>query len=254
VTVRVFLAWALWLQGFPDQAMRAAESGIADAWATNHAISLCYALAQGACPIALLVGDLAAAEHYAGMLLDHSTIHAPARWHTYGRIYQGVLAIKRGATVAGLRLMGADLDEHDKARSRVLRTIALLTAESLGRAGKAADRLTALEEALAWAATTDERWLIAELLRIKGELLLLQNASRAADSAAELFREALDLSRRQGTLSWELRAATSLAQLRRDQGRAAEAVALLQPVYDRFSEGFETADLRATKALLDALR
>jgi predicted ATPase/DNA-binding winged helix-turn-helix (wHTH) protein len=254
VTVRVFLAWALWLQGFPDQAMRAAESGIADAWAANHAISLCYALAQGACPIALLVGDLAAAEHYAGMLLDHSTIHAPARWHTYGRIYQGVLAIKRDDTVAGLQLMGADLDEHDKARSRVLRTIALLTAESLGRAGKAADRRAAVEEALKWTADTDERWGIAELLRIKGELLLMQDAPGTAATAEDHFRQALDLAHRQGALSWELRAAASLARLLRDQGRSAQALSLLQPLYDRFTEGFDTADLKAVKAILDALQ
>ena len=64
----------------------------------------------------------------------------------------------------------------------------------------------------------------------------------------------LDWARRQGALSWELRTATSLARLRQDQGRAAEARSLLQPVYDRFSEGFETADLKTAKALLDSMQ
>jgi predicted ATPase len=253
VAVGVFLAWILWLQGFPDQAMRTAESSIAEARAGNHVISLCYALAQAACPIALLLGDLAGAERYVGMLLDHSTRHAPARWHTYGRLYQAVLVIKRGDVVAGLRLLRGGLDECGRARSRVLRLIVLLTAEALGRAGEVADRLAAIEEALARTAHTDERWLIAELLRLKGELLLLQGAASAAAAAEDHFRQALDWSRRQGALSWELRAAASLALLLRDHGRSAKALALLQPVYDRFTEGFETADLEEAKAILGAL-
>jgi predicted ATPase len=67
------------------------------------------------------------------------------------------------------------------------------------------------------------------------------------------FRQALDWARRQGALSWELRAATSLARLLSDQGRSADATGFLQPVYDRFTEGFDTADLKAAKALLDVL-
>ena len=253
VGVRVFLAWVLWLQGFPDQAMRTAESSVADARATNHAISLCYALAQAACPIALLIGDLAAAEQYTVMLLDHSTRHAPARWHDYGRIYEGVLVIRRGDVIAGLQLLRTGLGERGKARSRVLRTILLLTAEALGRAGEVADRLAAVEEALEWTAHTDERWLIAELLRIKGELLLIQDTPGAAATAEDHFRQALDLAHRQGALSWELRSATSLARLLRDQGRSVEALMLLQPVYDWFTKGFETADLKAARNLLNTL-
>ncbi|HEY4470054.1 MAG TPA: hypothetical protein VGN21_02715, partial [Stellaceae bacterium] len=74
-----------------------------------------------------------------------------------------------------------------------------------------------------------------------------------AAAAEDHFRQALDWARRQGALSWELRAATSLARLLRDQSRAADASALLQPVYDRFTEGFETADLKAAKALINSL-
>jgi predicted ATPase len=95
---------------------------------------------------------------------------------------------------------------------------------------------------------------MSELLRIKGELLLLQAAPGAAAAAEDHFRQALDWARRQDALSFELRAATSLAQLQSDQGRPADAMALLQPVYHRFTEGFETADLKAAKALLDALQ
>jgi predicted ATPase len=95
---------------------------------------------------------------------------------------------------------------------------------------------------------------MSELLRIKGELLLLQGAQDAALTAEGHFQQALDWARRQGALSWELRAAISLARLLRDQRRSADALALLQPVYDRFTEGFDTADLKTAKALLDNLR
>jgi hypothetical protein len=93
---RAYLARVLWLQGMPDQAMRTAESSVADARATNHATSLGLALARAACPIALFTGNLAVAEHYVEMLLDHSTKHPLARWRARGFGYQGVLAIQRG--------------------------------------------------------------------------------------------------------------------------------------------------------------
>jgi predicted ATPase len=92
------------------------------------------------------------------------------------------------------------------------------------------------------------------LLRVKGELLLLQGGSSAAATAEDHFRQALDWARRQGALSWELRAATSFARLLRNQDRPADAMALLQPVYDRFTEGFDTVDLRTAKALIEALQ
>jgi predicted ATPase len=123
----------------------------------------------------------------------------------------------------------------------------------LGRAGQIDEGLTAIEEAIVRSERTEERWATAEMLRIKGELLLLQRAPGAAAVAEGHFRQALDWARRQGALSWELRAATSLARLWRNQGRPAEAMALLQPVYGRFTEGFATADLKAAKALLDDL-
>jgi predicted ATPase len=92
------------------------------------------------------------------------------------------------------------------------------------------------------------------LLRIKGELLLLQDAPGAVAAAEDYFRQALDWALQQGALSWELRAATSLARLLRNRGRSVDASACLQPVYDRFTEGFDTADLKTAKAVLDDLR
>jgi predicted ATPase len=99
-----------------------------------------------------------------------------------------------------------------------------------------------------------ERWYVAELLRFKGGLLLLQDAPDAAAAADVHFRQALDCARGQGALSWELRAATSLARLLRDQGRPADGMTLLRSVYDRFTEGFNTADLTAANAVLQDLQ
>jgi predicted ATPase len=123
----------------------------------------------------------------------------------------------------------------------------------LGPAGQISEGLAIVEEAIAQLERTEGRSLLAGLLWAKGELLLLQGAPGAA-AAEDHFRQALDWARRQGALSWELRAATSLARLLRDQGPSADALALLQPVYDRFTEGFGTADLKTAKALLDTLQ
>ena len=93
-----------------------------------------------------------------------------------------------------------------------------------------------------------------ELLRVKGELLLREDAPDATSVAEDHFRQALHWASGQGALSWELRAATSLARLWRDQDRTRAAREILAPVYDRFTEGFETTDLKAAKCLLDRLR
>ena len=95
-----------------------------------------------------------------------------------------------------------------------------------------------------------ERWVIAELNRRKGQLLLRQGHSEAAE---ELYRKALSIAEEQRAKLWELRAAVSFARLRRDQGRHAEASDLLEPVYGWFTEGFNTPDLREAKALLGEL-
>jgi predicted ATPase len=255
LTARVALARILWLQGFPDQAMRAAESSIEDARAANHVTSLCHALVRAACPIALWTGDLTAAESYVGTLLDHSTRQALAVWQAFCLGHQGAFAIKRGDLNIGLRLLRAGFDEFGETRWAFGYVEFRGTlAEALGDAGQVAEGLALIEETLEEVERTEECAPIAEFLRIKGELLLLQGAPGAAAAAEDHFRQALDWGRRQGALSWELRAATSLARLQRDQGRSADAVALLQPIYDRFTEGFDTADLKAAKSLVDALR
>jgi predicted ATPase len=112
------------------------------------------------------------------------------------------------------------------------------------------EALTLLDDALQIVEKTGERWFAAELNRRKGELLLRQGHSEAAE---EHYRNALSIADEQEAKLWELRAAVSLARLRRDHGRRAEARDLLAPIYDWFTEGFGTPDLREAKALLEAL-
>ena len=257
VTARVHLARILWLQGFPDRAMREAEHSVNDARATEHAISFSYALHRAACPVALWNGDLAAAGHYADMLLDHAKRHALVHWQLYGWGYQGAVAIRRGDVATGLRLLRScyeELGETGITAPRFMRFAAVDMAEGLAKTGQIADAFDAIDDAIARAERTEELWQLPELLRVKGELVLLQGGAPQAAAAENYFQRALDWARRQGASSWELRAAASLARLLRDQGRSAEAVALLQPVYDCFTEGFDTVDLKVAKALLDALQ
>jgi len=247
-----YLARILWLQGLPDQAMRSAERCVANARAAHHWISLGQALAVAACPVALWVGDLAAAEQYVEMLLDNSTRPALTRWGVFGRGYQGMLAIQRGDLSNGLRSLRAAFSEPAAAGS-ALRLLAFIISAVSGHVRQLADGLPAIEEAIMRSELTEERWLTAELLRVSGELLLLRGEPAAPAAAEDHFRQALDLAGRQGALAWELRAATSLARLLSHRGRSADATAVLRPVYDRFTEGFATADLKAAKALLDGL-
>ena len=121
-------------------------------------------------------------------------------------------------------------------------------AEALTHAGRIADGIAVVEAGME---QSEVGWLMPELLRLKGELLLLQRTSAGAETAESLLRQALDGARRQEMLSWELRAATSFARLLRHQGRPADAIACLQPVFNRFTEGLGTADLIAAKQLLD---
>ena len=247
-----FLARILWLQGFPDRAMSTVQSIVDDPPLIGHARSLCIALAQAACPISLFVGDLPATERAVATLLDEAARHALAIWHAWGRAFEGMLFIKRGDAVNGLALLRTAQGELRETGFAALYTeILRALAEALAGASEVAEGLVTIDEALARSERDEERWCVAELLRIKGELLLLQAGPDAVVGAEDHFRQAIDWAGRQSALSWELRAATSLARLWREQSRKEEARELLAPIYARFTEGFATADLRTAKALID---
>jgi predicted ATPase len=248
------LARILWLQGFPDQATRAAEIAVRRAMSADHTISTCHALAQAACPIALWTGDLLAAEGFVTTLADLAARHALGGWIARAQCHEGALLIGQGHVTRGAAIIQTAVPRMGAAGS-VTEAPAFLAVLAHGRglARQLESGLAAINEALARSVTTGERWCAAELLRIKGELL--QSAGAPGRSAAEAqFRQALALAHQQGALAWELRAATNLAGLLRDQGRSADAEATLQAVYNRFTEGFDTTDLRSARLCLEAVR
>jgi predicted ATPase len=201
-----------------------------------------------------LTGDLDAAERSVTILLDNPERSDLAFWQADAHCFRGVLLIRRGVIARGLDILRNAFDQFSSATSRT-RYDAFLgeLAEALGRVGDVPGGLATLDRALDRTERTEGRWCVAELLRIKGELVLMGGAPGAGAVADDHFRRSLEWARRQDVLSWELRAALSLARLRVRQDRQADARQILAPVYDRFTEGFETADLRAARALLETL-
>ena len=251
VAGRVVLARILWLWGLADQAWRTVQSAVGDAEALGDRSTLCYALSHGSCPVALWLGNLAAAESYAEMLLDISRRHGFGPWGDFASRIKGIALVKAGDLKTGSTLLRAGLDEINDPDFGLWFLSGLSElAEALGHAGRFADGLAAVETGIE---QSQPGWLVPELLRIKGELLLLQGTPRTIEAAEDFFRQALDGARRQETLSWELRAATSLARLLLNRGRPSDAMAVLHPVYGRFTEGFDTADLITARQLLGKL-
>jgi predicted ATPase len=157
-----------------------------------------------------------------------------------GDLTQGISLLRSGS--AAFRATGTEMwTPHN----------ASLLANAYEIAGQVEEALTLLDAALQIVERTRQRWFAAELNRHKGQLLLRQGHSEAAE---ELYRQALSIAAEQEAKLWELRAAVSLARLRRDQGQRTEARDLLAPVYDWFTEGFGTSDLKGAKSLLDELK
>jgi predicted ATPase len=191
-------------------------------------------------------------------LLDHTQRHPIRLWHVWARCFKGILMVKRGDVAAGVAVLRRELESAGEARflPRFLLPLGELAA-CLGEAGEVAHGIATVDETLTRCEARDERWYLAELKRIKGVLLLQEGEHRAEHpsvaAAEQCFGEALEIARRQGALFWELRTAASLARLRIMQDRRADARGVLAPVYEKFSEGFEIADMRDAKALLDSL-
>jgi predicted ATPase len=253
-SARATLARVLWLQGFPTQAVRSAGIAIEHARHLDHALSHGIAL-EGDCLVNLFLGNLAEAQRSMAALQEHASRHAIARWNAWVRCFDGVLRTRHGDFETGLPLLRSGLDELRKTRFMLFYAKFLGDfADALSRAGHIGPGLEAIDEALARSERNDERWYVSELLRLKGELVLMAGATDAGSQAERLFIESLDWARRQGALAWELRGATSLALLWHAQGRTQEARELLERVYGHFSEGFDTTDLKIARSLREALQ
>lgn len=244
----------LWLQGYPDEATHMAERSIGFASSASHGLSLAYALAWCACRIALQTGDLPGVERHLGRLTEQASWDSLGQWDIISKCWTGVLRARQGQPGEAVDLLAAALHGIPEGNFRLHHTSFLgEQAHALGRIGRPQQALEAIDKSIAICDHLNERWFFPELLRFKGEILLGAGASGAAASAEKLFRSALDWAKRQRALSWELRAAISLARLKQVQGRTGEGRDCLAPVYDRFGEGFTTADLRTAAVLLDEL-
>jgi predicted ATPase len=253
VGAMVYAAWTLWCLGYPDQSLAKTQEALALARRMAHH----YTLAVALCHCALLHQlrrDVQLTEELSEALIALSTEQGLAYWPAVAMAMRGWVLAERGrgeASIAELRSAMTTIRANGTAAE--LPWYLALLAGAHGIVGQTAEGLDAIAEALALAATTNERFYEAEIYRLKGELLLVHGGPDSAAGAETCFRQALDIARVQSAKSWELRAATSLARLWADRGRRIQARDLLAPVYGWFTEGFETLDLKDAKELLDEL-
>jgi class 3 adenylate cyclase/predicted ATPase len=237
--------------GYPQQALRLAKKGVELARRLGHAPSLGNALWRGAQNFAWQ-GDTATVIAYTQELLTLSESYGLPLPRAHAMNYLGWALSHDGQSAAGIARIEERLNMLVGMGARVHLNEALcLSAESLLLVGRWREGLERTSRAFDLLAETEERWPEARLHRLHAELLMQSSASRDAVEAS--LRQAIDVARQQGAKGWELGAATSLARYWGEQGRRAEAFALLSPVYGWFTEGFETPDLKAAKTLLDTL-
>jgi predicted ATPase len=248
INAQSLLGLALFCLGYPEQAVARSNAAMAEARGLAHPPSLVVGLANSIL-LLWLIGDDAALNERADELVAVAAEQGFPVWYALGTIFRGWVKVKTGDVAEGLCLLrsGSATNRATGAELIVPYSLALL-AEAYEIAGQSAEAMTQVDDALEIVERTGEHWFAAKLYGHKGRLLLGQGHSEAAE---ELYQKALSIAREQAAKLWELRAAVSLARLRRDQGRRAEARGLLAPVYGWFTEGFDTPDLKDAKALLD---
>ncbi len=241
------LARALWLQGYACRAVTVATQALHQAIALDHPVSLCLC---GIYRVTFLLwtGEWSEADGTIDRSIAFAEKYSLRCHHAICLGLKGALSLRHGDTEASLRLLSACLEALEGVQHQTMTPVFTSDlAICLARTGRPDEADAAIDKAMA----CGPHFYLAETVRIKGELL----ASGPRWSEAECwFSRSLDLAREQSALAWELRTATSLAELQARQGRRDEATRVLRSVYDRFTEGFDTLDLRAAKRLLDELK
>ena len=248
-----YLALILLILGYPEQARQWHEQSLAWSRSLRHPHNLAFSLNYAA--FFHVLGRVAPR---AEEIIDElSSLAAEQRfpvWLAGADIMRGSLLAARGQAAEGLPLARKGVAERQATGSSWHETYFLgLLAWTARDAGEPAEALSLLEGARAIADRTGERWFEAELYRLRGHCLIAQHEGAGA-AAEACFQHAIEVARAQQARMWELRAATSLARLWADQGKRTQARDMLAPVYGWFTEGFDTADLKDAKALLDELR
>jgi class 3 adenylate cyclase/predicted ATPase len=250
VVCRLYSAWVLWYLGFPDRALERIEAGVGLGQRLPDANGLARAL-NCAAVLHSWRGEFSAAREHTEAAIDLATEHHMSQWLAVGTICRGFALVGLGRHREGMLQLRAGFDSWKRIGAGLVDTQWLaLIAEAHLRAGQFHEALIALDRATETAAATGECHYQAELHRLRG--LVLAEAGEPAEAVSWLKR-AIDTARSQQAKSLELRAATSLARLWCDQGKRAQAHDLLVPVYGWFTEGFDTADPKNAKELLDEL-
>jgi class 3 adenylate cyclase/predicted ATPase len=252
VWCRFFAAWALWHLGYPDQALTRSHEALTFVQGSSHPVILANAFGYTAM-LHQLRREVQATEERAEaeMMLAHE--HGIGFMLAEATFLRGWALAEQGQGEVGIAQMRQGLAAWQTLGAALFRPYYLvLLAEAYGKGGQPEEGLSVLAEALALVDQSGERRGAAELYRLQGVLLLAQSPRQTAEAEA-CFCHALDVARSQEAKSWELRTATSLARLWQQQGKRQEAQDLLAPVYNWFTEGFDTADLQDAKALLQEL-
>jgi predicted ATPase len=252
VTCLAYAANILWCLGFPARAVRRSQEALALAQTLSHPYSLAFAQYWAAL-LHHRRREASAVQAQAEALLTLATAQGFPLWVGLGTCCHGWSLAMQGQCEVGLAQMRQGLAVVLAAGYMLARPLCLvLLAEAAGHVGQVEEGSRLLAEALVAFEDSGRGDLLAETYRLQGELLLRQAAPDAVQAEA-CFQQAVAVARHQQAKSWELRAATSLTRLWQSQGKRQDAHDLLAPVYNWFTEGFDTADLKDAKALLDEL-
>jgi predicted ATPase len=247
-----WLALDLFLLGYPVQAAQAGHKAIILAKGVAHAITEAHALRVGGCFLSAARRDKRSAYEQASALKAYSVQQRLEYWRAQAEFILAWATEEPTPEEAALQ-MRQTLAELDLTETRTERSFFLaLLADTYGRCGQLAAGLDVLDEALAAAQNADEYWWVADIYRLKGQMLLSLGAGNSA-AAEEYYKRAISTAQRQSAKSLELRASTDLARLWYSQKKCDEARGLLASIYDWFTEGFDTPDLKDAKGLLDLL-
>jgi len=252
VVCHSFAAWALWYLGYPEQGLARSHEAVTLAQQVAYPYSLGFAL-NAAAFFHQFRREERATQERAQAAISLATDQGFLPWKVVGSLWHGWALAHQGQAQEGIEQIHQGMMAWRATGAEQLRPYCLaLLAEAHGTIGQPETGLVMLTEALTLIDTTGERWYEPELHRLKGALLLQQSSDNHAE-AESCFHHALDIARTQQAKSLELRVATSLARLWQQQGKIREARDLLAPIYNWFTEGFDTADLQEAQALLDEL-
>jgi predicted ATPase len=249
-----FTASTLWFLGYPAQAVERIRQALSLAQELSHPHSRAFALSFAAW-LHQCQREKQATQERAEVVIALAAEQGLPYWVAQGTILRGWALAEQGQEEDGITQMRQGLADRRATGAELLGPYYLaLLAEAYGKGGWAGEGLAVLSEALAAVDNSGERLYEAELYRLKGEILLTQEGKgQKAEEAEARFQQALAVARRQQAKSLELRAAMSLSRLWQQQGKRAEARELLAPIYNWFTEGFDTADLQEARALLEHL-